>query len=137
MAKDTVAADAAGPYPYPGLVSAQAGEPVHYGRWPDRMELGTMGVCYWEKLELGGASSYHFSAYSLMDDEAVKSSTLSNAHGDVGIVTEYGYGYFHQADTPRPLWSVKGSTGTSSNFIPRLRGTSSPPTSRPMRPSPR
>lgn len=92
---------AAGEYPYPTAVIKKLDETgeqfqyVHYGQWPDAMELGTMGVYYWEKLDIGGAVSYHISAISQVDGQTVERSTLSTAHGDGGVVTEYGYGYFH------------------------------------------
>lgn len=89
-------------YPYPGTVSLKNDDGtlqyIHYGQWPDRMELGTMGVYYWEKLTIGQAESYHISAVSLMENgQVMKSGTLSTAHGDGGVVTEYGYGYFYAA----------------------------------------
>lgn len=92
-----------GDYPYPAVVTVEKNDTtslIHYGQWPERMMLGTMGVYYWEKLTIDQISTYHISSFSLTAGEQVmKSSTLSNAHGDGGVVTEYGYGYFSQADT--------------------------------------
>lgn len=86
-------------YPYPGTVSLKNDDGtlqyIHYGQWPARMELGTIGVYYWEKLTINQTVSYHISAISLMENgQVMKSGTLSTAHGDGGVVTEYGYGYF-------------------------------------------
>lgn len=90
-----------GAYPYPAVVTVEGNDTVsliHYGQWPERMDLGMMGVYYWEKLTIDETVSYHISAISLTaDEQAVKSGTLSTAHGDGGVVTEYGYGYFSQA----------------------------------------
>lgn len=92
-----------GDYPYPAVVTVEEDDDtslIHYGEWPERMMLGTMGVYYWEKLTIGQNSSYYISAISLTADEQVmKSGTLSTAHGDSGVVTEYGYGYFLQTQT--------------------------------------
>lgn len=87
-------------YPYPATVTEKedaSARYIHYGQWPERMDLGTMGVYYWEKLTIGTAESYHISALSLMaGGQVMKSGTLSTAHGDGGVVSEYGYGYFVQ-----------------------------------------
>lgn len=102
MAKDTEAFDAAEPYPYPGTVKTQEGSAIHYGQWPNRMALGPMGVYYWEKLTIGGEPAYHFSVLSQVNGQVVRNNTLSTVHGDGGLVTEYGYGYFHQEGTVLP-----------------------------------
>lgn len=92
-----------GEYPYPAVVTAKEKDTislVHYGQWPERMMLGTMGVYYWEKLTIDQSSTYYISAISLTAGEQVmKSGTLSTAHGDGGVVTEYGYGYFLQTSS--------------------------------------
>lgn len=87
-----------GVYPYPAAVTDAAGKPVHYGRWPVQMELGEMGIYYWEKLEIGDAASYHVSLLAVDPNARTidKQSTLSTAHDDGGIVTEYGYGYYEK-----------------------------------------
>ena len=114
-------------YPYPAVVTAEENGTVsliHYGQWPERMDLGTMGVYYWEKLTIGTTESYHISAISVTaDNQAVKSGTLSTAHGDGGVVTEYGYGYFSQAETQgefmdTTLTSTGIGYGNNSFFIP-------------------
>lgn len=99
----------AAPYPYPAAVTDSSGNPVHYGQWPDRMELGIMGVYYWEKLTIGSTVSYHLSAISISSDgQVMKSSTLSTAHGDGGVISEYGYGYFYEAGDSAPTLLSSG-----------------------------
>lgn len=93
------------PYPYPGAVKNSDGDYIHYGQWPVRMDLGTVGVYYWEKMDTfqGGAvinTSYHFSAIKA-DINALtldKAETLSTAHSDGGVITEFGYGYFYERE---------------------------------------
>ncbi len=87
-----------GVYPYPAVVVNGRGEYVHYGQFPVPMELGVMGVYYWERLETEGRSSYHISllAADLNKRSITKNTTLSTAHSDGGVVTDYGYGYYGQ-----------------------------------------
>lgn len=99
-----------GNYPYPAVVTKKVDTSVdyiHYGQWPEQMELGTMGVYYWEKLTIGQSSNYYISAISMTTGQQVtKSGTLSTAHGDGGVVTEYGYGYFTQVPTQEESMDV-------------------------------
>ena len=55
-----------------------------------------MGVYYWERLEIDGKDSYHISLLAADPDERsiTKNTTLSTAHSDGGVVTDYGYGYY-------------------------------------------
>ena len=95
MSGDTAADSSAEAYPYPGTVTVKDGSYIHYGQWPQRMDLGAMGVYYWEELTIGNTKSYHISAISRTSaGQVMKSDTLSVAHGDGGVVTGYGYGYF-------------------------------------------
>lgn len=89
-------------YPYPNSVVNMENMPVHYGLYPDIMDLGTMGVYYWEKLQIGNNDpSYHFSVISVDKNQNItKSSTLSTAHDDGGVITDYGYGYFYSGNQP-------------------------------------
>ena len=118
MGRPTAAYGSPEPYPYPGAVADKAGACIHYGQWPEGMDLGTMGVFYWEKLEIEETASYHISAIFLSKSGQVeKSGTLSIAHGDGGVVTEYGYGYFHQAGTQAPTLTSDGiGYGDSDSF---------------------
>ncbi len=88
-------------YPYPTGVRNANGEYVHYGEYPTPIDLGEMGIYYWEKLTpvSGGASSYHVSLLSVdMTNNIIrKRSTLSTTYEDGGVVTEYGYGYYADA----------------------------------------
>lgn len=91
---------AAGGFPYPTAVRDAAGQPVHYGQWPELMELGIMGVYYWETLEINGeAPTYHLVLLAVDSDKKTVSrlTTLSTAHSDNGVVTDYGYGYYYTA----------------------------------------
>lgn len=86
-------------FPYPAAVKNREGQYVHYGQWPEPMPLGEMGVFYWEKLvdaEGGGNPTYHMSTLAVDPEKKTitKQSTLSEAHGDGRVVTEYGYGYY-------------------------------------------
>ena len=87
-------------FPYPTGVKDKNGNPCHYGDWPRPMDLGEMGVFYWEKLVDASDSmsnpTYHMSALAVDPDEGTitKRSTLSNAHNDGRVVIEYGYGFY-------------------------------------------
>lgn len=91
-------------YPYPGVVKDANGQYIHYGLWPELMNLNRGGIYYWEKMvskDAGGKDkvSYHMSAIILDPDNPEgktieKVDTLSTKHSDGGVITEYGYGYF-------------------------------------------
>lgn len=90
-------------FPYPAAVKDGEGKYVHYGQWPEPMPLGEMGVFYWEKLvdaESGGNPTYHMSALAVDPEKKTitKQSTLSEAHNDGRVVTDYGYGYYAKND---------------------------------------
>lgn len=89
-------------YPYPGVVTDADGQTVHYGGWPIQMDLGDVGIYYWEKtVEYNddgteGDHSYNFSVIKIdLDNHKLeKDDTLTTAHSDGLVVTEYGYGYY-------------------------------------------
>lgn len=83
-------------FPYPTGVRNADNKPVHYGQWPALMDLGEMGAYYWEELEINGKSKFNISVLAVKPDEktVAKRSSLSNAHDDGGVVTNYGYGYY-------------------------------------------
>lgn len=92
-------------FPLPTGVKDRKGQPVHYGQWPEELDLGNMGVYYWEKLELPAASGvdktrqvYGVSMLKADPDGGTveKISTLSNARSDGGVVTDYGYGWYYE-----------------------------------------
>ena len=85
-----------GLFPYPTGVKDADNRPIHYGQWPALMDLGEMGVYYWEELEINGKSKFNISVLAVKPDEKTitKRSNLSNAHDDGGVVTNYGYGYY-------------------------------------------
>lgn len=108
-------------YPYPtGVTRIENGETVyvHYGQWPAELNLGEMGVYYWEKLSLPTGELdqdgkelrrevYGVSMLAVKPDKAndgtgtvSKLSTLSNARSDGGVVVDYGYGYYYVGEAP-------------------------------------
>lgn len=110
-------------FPYPTGVKKD-GASHHYGGWPKPLNLGNMGVYYWEELRLPGqAPSYHVSLLAVNPGENAaapktvsKLSTLSTAHDQRGEVVRFGYGIYNRrssnsavlttvtlADTPYPL----------------------------------
>lgn len=98
--EDTVPADW---FPLPTGVKDRLGEAVHYGQWPVELDLGNMGVYYWEKMRVTGANGvrqvYGVSMLRVDPNEMTveKISTLSNARSDGGVVTDYGYGWYYEA----------------------------------------
>lgn len=90
-------------FPYPTGVKMN-GAAEHYGDWPRPLELGSMGVYYWEELQVPGKKpSYHVSLLAMdpgekqSDPKTVsKISTLSTAHDESGEVTRYGYGIYNR-----------------------------------------
>lgn len=103
------------PFPYPSAVTDADGKAIHYGEWPVLMELGSMGIFYWEKevtyvLDEDGNfvkesdPSYHISSISADTDNGTietnlfDKATLSTAHDDGRVITDYGYGYFYAKD---------------------------------------
>ena len=124
MTKDAAAFQSIKKYPYPGTVKDREDNPIHYGQWPDRMDLGTMGVYYWEKLNNGNENySYHFSVLSVNENQVLESSTLSTVHGDGATVIEYGYGYFHQTDTAKPTLHSQEIYWDNNAFDPQTAPT--------------
>lgn len=107
MSNQVTAKDGNKAYPYPGNVTAKDGSYSHYGQWPELMNLGIMGVYYWEKMEtpVEGSSqineSYHISSITvdLNNKKVSKESTLSTEHNDGAVITEFGYGYFSSLGT--------------------------------------
>ena len=121
-----------GGFPYPTGVTAD-GAAAHYGGWPRPLELGTMGVYYWEELRIPGKQpSYHVSLLAVDPGPSAgapktvsKISTLSTAHDEGGEVTRFGYGVYNQRGrgiklgekTPFPLlYSPRGRDGDGTAF---------------------
>ncbi len=115
-------------FPYPTAVTGSDGEPVHYGAWPVPMELGQMGVYYWEKLERlekentagdgdapAPASAYYVSLLAVEPEKTVitKLSTLSTARDDGMVVSDYGYGYYGMgvAEVTATTYQIEGWQG--------------------------
>lgn len=95
-------------YPFAPVVQRADGSMVHYGNWQLPVDLGGIGVLYWE-YENGGANpGYHFSYIGYVPSEENSTSamerrsgsTLCKEHDDGGIVTQYGYGYYYSDTNP-------------------------------------
>lgn len=119
--EDTVPAER---FPLPTGVKDRSGNAVHYGQWPVKLDLGNMGVYYWEKMRVTGANGvrqvYGVSMLRVDPDEMTveKISTLSNARSDGGVVTDYGYGWYYEAqkagNTVETEFSTVGLTYTKN-----------------------
>ena len=89
-------------YPFGAVVSNTAGR-IHYGNWQIPVDLGGMGVIYWELEEGGANNGYHFSYIGYTQDaespadtlHMVSGSTLCEQHDDSGKIRMYGYGYYY------------------------------------------
>ena len=89
-------------YPFAAVVSSSSGK-VHYGNWQIPVNLGSMGVIYWELEEGGANNGYHFSYIGYTQDaqssndtlHRVSDSTLCEQHDDGGKIRQYGYGYYY------------------------------------------
>lgn len=96
-------------YPFNAVVTKE-GKKVHYGNWQIPVNLGSIGVIYWEHEEGGANDGYHFSYIgykasgqdptSVLDK--VGDSTLCTRHDDGGRITEYGYGYYYATGSVKP-----------------------------------
>lgn len=87
-------------FPYPTAVTRN-NKPCHFGDFPKPMDLGEMGVYYWEELRTTSGSTYQVSllAANPSTRTIIKQSTLSDAHDDGGVVVDYGYGFYNKAGT--------------------------------------
>jgi len=85
-------------YPFRAVVKNSTGQLVHYGDWCTKVDLGILGVFYWELEEDGVNNGYKFSYVGTNDGVVVAESSLCTAHDDQGIITEYGYGFFVSKD---------------------------------------
>jgi hypothetical protein len=95
-------------FPYPAIVSA-SGAVCSVGNWPQPVDLGKVGIIYWEYEEGGTNPGWYF---SYMDNAGNTRSTLCVEHNDGGVVTDYGYGYFRTsatASTPAASWQRIGN----------------------------
>ena len=96
-------------YPFNAVVTKE-GKKVHYGNWQIPVNLGSIGVIYWEHEEGGANDGYHFSyiGYKASSQdptsvlEKVGDSTLCTHHDDGGRITEYGYGYYYATGSTKP-----------------------------------
>lgn len=115
---------AEGGFPYPTALQDDGGMPVHYGGYPAPLDLGEMGVYYWERLESeDGSSAGYYTSILAMDPNpgkktVSKMNTLLYGHDDGAVVTAYGYGYYNRQDR-NVILSAEGigyktNTGDSS-----------------------
>lgn len=96
-------------YPFSAVVTKE-GKKVHYGNWQIPVNLGSIGVIYWEHEEGGANDGYHFSyiGYKASSQDPtsvldkVGDSTLCTRHDDGGRITEYGYGYYYATGSVKP-----------------------------------
>ena len=96
-------------YPFNAVVTKE-GKKVHYGNWQIPVNLGSIGVIYWEHEEGGANDGYHFSyiGYKASSQDPtsvldkVGDSTLCTRHDDGGRITEYGYGYYYATGSAEP-----------------------------------
>lgn len=106
--EDKVIDDAAA-NPYPHVLGK------HYGGWLKQLDLGDIGVAYWEKEVKGEASEYRFSfkGLALNSTGAVTAtpgeSLLCGYHNDGGVITEYGYAYYYKSDSKNAVTIANGS----------------------------
>lgn len=92
-------------YPYPAVVVDAGRNPIHYGQFPKPIELGQIGIYYWEEL---GSGTYNISLLAVKPSNSgaqtiTKLTTLSTAHDDGLLVNRYGYGYYQMASEAETL----------------------------------
>lgn len=103
-------------YPYPGIVAGHNGSRVHYGDWVTPVDMGVLGLLYWEYESKPTGSGYYFSSIGVQDGEYKTNSSLCVSHDDGGTVTAYGYGYYWSAgSTTEPVLST-GITMTGTRY---------------------
>lgn len=101
-------------YPYVSVVHDKDGNAVHYGNWQIPVDLGAIGILYWELEEGGSNAGYHFSYIgyqSAVENEyaalqKTSGSTLCEQHDDGGIITQYGYGFYYAPETNSEGWQT-------------------------------
>ena len=105
-------------YPFKAVVTDENKNLIHYGNWETAVDLGAIGVVYWE-LEQGGSNDgYHFSYLGYQGDavnttdtlDTMQGSTLCTQHDDGGIITQYGYGYYY-ASAADSDWNESAAVG--------------------------
>lgn len=101
-------------YPYPSVLCDKDGNAIHYGNWQIPVDLGAIGIIYWELEEGGSNAGYHFSYIgyqSAVQNEyaalqKTSGSTLCKHHDDDGIITQYGYGFYYAPETNSEGWET-------------------------------
>lgn len=118
-------------FPYPTGVKKN-GVAVHYGKWPEPVELGMMGVYYWEKqvqkaIDETTGKETEITAYNVsllaadpVSGKVTKRYILSTERSNGSTVTDYGYGYYSAVNTElevsaQNLWyTTDGGPGTTT-----------------------
>ncbi len=104
-------------YLYPAIVKDASGNYVHYGDWIVAVDLGKLGMFYWELEEEGSNDGIHFSYIGIKDSgEAINGSNLCTSHEDGGRITAYGYGYFFRGSDDPGI----SMTGMSASAVDAL-----------------
>lgn len=97
MAPSTETNDTTG-NPYPTVL-----DDGHHGPWLRALDLGDIGVAYWEKESRDGNDEYLFSYLGATKDGApdpgLKGALLCTLHDDGGVITDYGYAYYYRNAT--------------------------------------
>ncbi len=110
-----------GSFPYPSAVTNGAGV-THYGSWPEPLDLGEMGVYYWEKHITEKGPEYNYTILAVKPGQkTISRISLSQPHRDQGcVVTDYGYGYYNMEgreinnlSSQNLLYSIGGGIGRS------------------------
>ncbi len=99
-----------GTFQYPASVTNGQGQYVHFGEWPQEVNMGESGVFYWEQEYGGNNDGYHLSYlgkdFSIDPDDTdgvvCEGSNLCDSHDDYGNIIRYGYGYYYKKDNKDP-----------------------------------
>ncbi len=110
----------AGAFPYPAVVEGGSGL-THYGAWPAPLDLGEMGVYYWEERVTERGPEYNYTLLAVKPNQTIsRISTLSRARDQGDTVTRWGYGYYNAENKPintltseNLLYSIGGGSETS------------------------
>lgn len=110
-----------GRFPYPAAVKNGAAA-EHYGEWPKPLDLGKMGVYYWEEHVTEKGPEYNYTILAVKPEQTTVSRiSLLQRHRDQGcVVRSYGYGYYNVAGkeinsltSTNLLYSIGGGDGQS------------------------
>ncbi len=117
-----------GSFQYPAVVIDGQGKYVHYGEWPQEVNMGEAGVFYWEQEYGGNNDGYHLSYLGKdfssdpndRDGEVCEGSNLCDSHDDYGNIIRYGYGYYYRNDTTVTPPTAFQDPDNPSKYLPHL-----------------